>query len=74
MYDPQAHREGTREWLLRLAAAGPGWHPYALRRAEDLVHQDPTLHGGLVTAVEEQIGPRATAEARRAAKWMEART
>lgn len=70
-YDFHTHRESTRAHLLRLAATGPGWHAYALRRAEDLEREDATLHAGLVDTVAAQLGPQAVKEARRAAQWME---
>lgn len=69
-YDMQAHRARTRDHLLRLAAAGPGWHAYAIHEAEHLVKQDPVLHGGLMAAVEAEMGMQAAAAARRAAQWM----
>jgi hypothetical protein len=70
-YDPQAHRTNTRAHLMRLIATGPGWHAWAIRRAEELEREDATLHAGLVAAIEEQLGPVATKDARRAAQWME---
>ena len=72
-YDLHTQRTNTRAHLQRLAAAGPGWQAYALRRAEELVKEDPTLHAGLVQDLEAQIGAPAVKEARRAAQWMEER-
>jgi hypothetical protein len=69
-YDLQAHRDLEREQCLALARAGAGWHAYALEKAERLVKEDPSLHGGLVHAVESEIGLAATKAARAAAKWM----
>jgi hypothetical protein len=54
-YDPAAHREAERAQCLRLVAAGPGWHAYALAKAKRLVKEDPTLHGDLVEAVTSAI-------------------
>jgi hypothetical protein len=72
IYSAQAHREAERQQCLRLVKAGPGWLPYVLDKAERLVKDDPTLHGGLVAAVEAEIGDyQKVNAARRAAKWME---
>jgi hypothetical protein len=54
-YDPDAHRQAERAQYLRLVAAGPGWHAYALAKARRLVKEDPTLHGDLVEAVTSAI-------------------
>lgn len=70
-YDFKAHRNSEREHCLRLVReGGAGWHPYVLEKAERLVKEDPSLHGGLVQAVEAEIGPAATRAARAAAKGM----
>lgn len=49
---------------------GPGWHAYVLRQAESL-QQNGSDCAGIVAMIEAEIGPEATARARRAAKWME---
>lgn len=63
-------RADVRSHYLHLARdGGPGWHAYALDAAEQLVKADPITHGGLVSAVELEIGPDATKAARRALAW-----
>lgn len=54
-YDMEAHRRQDREWCLLLAAAGPGWHAYAIDKARRFVKADPTLHQDLVQAVQAVI-------------------
>lgn len=68
-YSMQAERAKAREHLSRMVDAGPGWHPYALDRAEQLVREDPFIHGGLVAELEKQVGAEATKKARRAIDW-----
>lgn len=70
-YSAEAHRQETRDRLLKLVRTGAGMHPYALCEAEKLEKEDPSLHVGLVAAVEAELGPEAVAAARRAAKFME---
>lgn len=72
-YDMQAHRDAVRTHLIGLARSGAGWHAYVLVRAGNLEKGEPTLHQGLVAAVEAEIGPAAVKAARAAAKWMGAR-
>jgi hypothetical protein len=60
-------RTDARSHMKRLVTeGGSGWHAYALDAAEQLVKADPIAHGGLVAAVEGEIGPEATKAARRA--------
>ena len=68
-YAMQDHRTQTLERFAALVKAGPGVHPYALDAAEQLVKDDPVLHGGLVAEVEKQIGEKGVKAARRALDW-----
>lgn len=67
----EAHRARIFRHCLQMVEAGPGWHPYVLRYAEQLDRQE--MYAGMLAAVLEAMGPQAEQAARKAAKWMEAR-
>jgi hypothetical protein len=55
-YDHVTHRQQTRVRLIQLIAqGGPGWHDYAREQAKELEKDDPTLHRGLLDAVQAEI-------------------
>lgn len=63
------HRARIFRHCLQMVEAGPGWHPYVLRYAEQLDRQE--MYAGVLAVVLEAMGPEAAAAARKAAKWME---
>lgn len=53
------HRRVVRDNLLRVVRdGGPGWDTYAKSEAAKYTKEDPTLHEGLVEAVNETIRQR----------------
>jgi len=73
-YDMHAHRDFIRTNLLRLVAAGPGWHDYAREEARRLVQEDPTLHGDLLEAVKAEIAKQVPQQRRIGAQITTRRT
>jgi len=58
-YDLNEHRRAVRDHLLHLVrAGGPGWDEHAKARAREAEKEDPTLHEGLLKAVNEAIARR----------------